>query len=301
MKWLYFLLLLFPVALANADDSKWQDNSPHSTQFVQVAPDVKLEVLDWGGKGTPIIYLAGLGLNAHSFDGIAPSLTANNRVLAITRRGHGNSSWPKNGYDYGTLSNDIIAVLDQLKINKAILAGHSSGGLEITKIATNHPKRVTGLIYIDAIADYTYFTDSCKESPKLRQAIYEKMPDYPAFENTQLMRNDKRSLVPFASPESFGKILKHDHVPNYTKIKVPAVAISYVPQEIEEMLLGTSKASHDCIRDLQRMTYSGINIFVSQMTFGKVVAIQDSNHVMQLVTPDKVITAIQKWLAETYR
>ncbi len=41
------------------------DPSPHTVQFVTVEPDVKLEVLDWGGAGRPLVFLAGLGNTAH--------------------------------------------------------------------------------------------------------------------------------------------------------------------------------------------------------------------------------------------
>src|SRR5688572_1689016 len=52
-------------------ESSWQDTSSHKVQFVTVDKDVKLEVLDWGGSGRPIILLAGLGNTAHIFDGFA--------------------------------------------------------------------------------------------------------------------------------------------------------------------------------------------------------------------------------------
>lgn len=60
------------------------DKSPHTSQFVTVAPEVKLEVLDWGGTGRPIVLLAGLGNDAHVFDNFAPSLTTNYHVYGIT-------------------------------------------------------------------------------------------------------------------------------------------------------------------------------------------------------------------------
>lgn len=40
------------------------------TQFVEVQPDVKLEVLDWGGTGRNLVLFAGLGNTAHVFDSL---------------------------------------------------------------------------------------------------------------------------------------------------------------------------------------------------------------------------------------
>ena len=53
-----------------------RDTTPHTTQFVQVAPGVRLEVVDWGGEHKPqtMVLLTGLGDNAHVYDGFAQQL-----------------------------------------------------------------------------------------------------------------------------------------------------------------------------------------------------------------------------------
>ena len=63
------------------------DHSPHTVQFVTVEQGVKLEVLDWGGYGAPLIFLAGTGNTAHNFDNFAPQFTSQHHVYGITRRG----------------------------------------------------------------------------------------------------------------------------------------------------------------------------------------------------------------------
>ena len=65
----------------------WTDPSPHRVQFDTVAAGVRLEVLDWGGNGTPLVFLSGLQDVAHGFDDFAPRFTDRFHVLAITRRG----------------------------------------------------------------------------------------------------------------------------------------------------------------------------------------------------------------------
>ena len=45
-------------------------------KFIPVEKNVKLEVLDWGGSGKPLVLLAGLGNSGHIFDRFAPKLTA---------------------------------------------------------------------------------------------------------------------------------------------------------------------------------------------------------------------------------
>ena len=62
--------------MAGAQPPAWTDRSPHRVQFVDVDEGVRLEVLDWGGAGRPVVWLAGSGNTAHVFDNMAPKLTA---------------------------------------------------------------------------------------------------------------------------------------------------------------------------------------------------------------------------------
>jgi non-heme chloroperoxidase len=102
------------------------DVSPHTVQFVTVEPGVRLEVLDWGGSGRSLIFLAGAGDTAHSFDGFAPKFTGQNHVYGITRRGFGASSKPApaNGnYSADHLGDDVLAVMRALGIDRPVLVG----------------------------------------------------------------------------------------------------------------------------------------------------------------------------------
>ena len=79
---------------------------------------VSLEVLDWGGSGPPIIFLAGGGSSTpHDFDEFAPRFTNRHRVIGITRRGNGGSSAqrPQSFDDY---VDDVVAVLDAFQKNR---------------------------------------------------------------------------------------------------------------------------------------------------------------------------------------
>lgn len=127
-------------------ETAWTDPSPHEVQFVSVDKDVRLEVLDWGGSGRPIVLVPGLGNTAHVFDVFAPKLTAQYHVYGITRRGFGASSAPASGYEADRLGDDVLAVLDALKISRPVLAGHSLGGEELSSVGSRHPERVAGLM-----------------------------------------------------------------------------------------------------------------------------------------------------------
>lgn len=134
------------------------DPSPHKSHFVTVDQGVKLEVLDWGGKGPPLVFLTGLGNTAHVFDAFAPKFIGKHHVYAITRRGYGASSAPppsdEAGYDADRLGDDVLAVMAALKIDRPVLAGHSIGGQELSSVGTRHPEKIAGLIYLDAAYPY---------------------------------------------------------------------------------------------------------------------------------------------------
>jgi len=137
-----------------------KDSSPHTVQFVTVDKDVKLEVLDWGGTGRPLALLAGLGDDAHIFDKFATTLTGSYHVYAITRRGFGASSRPAvegGNYEADRLGDDVLAVMEALKLNRPVLVGHSVGGEELSSIGSRHPEKVAGLVYLDAGYAYAFY------------------------------------------------------------------------------------------------------------------------------------------------
>jgi pimeloyl-ACP methyl ester carboxylesterase len=85
-----------------------------------VENNVKLEVLDWGGSGRPMVLLTGYGNDARVYDQFAPKLTGAYHFYGITRRGFGASrilTATGNAYDADRLGDDVLAVIDSLKLN----------------------------------------------------------------------------------------------------------------------------------------------------------------------------------------
>jgi len=128
------------------------DKSPHKSDFVNVN-GINLHYLDWGGEGDVLLFLAGMGCNAHIFDDFAPRFTDKFHVMALTRRGHGESDHPETGYDIDTLTEDIHQFLNALGIKKGSLAGHSMASIELSHFAALYPKQVLKLVFLDAAYD----------------------------------------------------------------------------------------------------------------------------------------------------
>ncbi|MGD9902528.1 MAG: alpha/beta fold hydrolase [Vicinamibacterales bacterium] len=141
----------------------WRDPSPHQVRRVTVDGSVRLEVLDWGGSGPPLVLL-GCYLSAHAYDDIAPKLTDQFHVVGITRRGIGGSDQPADGYSVQRSSDDLLGALDRLGLAKVVLLGTSCAGQVQTLFASQHAERVSGLVYLDGASDPTT-TASAYEPP----------------------------------------------------------------------------------------------------------------------------------------
>src|ERR1700675_1862012 len=127
---------LIPVlmVLAPGCAQGWHDPSRHNVQFISVEDGVRLEVLDWGGTGRPVVLLAGLGFTAHVFDGFAEKLTDSYHVYGITRRGYGASSQAASGYTGQRRTEDDLRVFDALKLLTPVIVGHSVAGDELSQL-----------------------------------------------------------------------------------------------------------------------------------------------------------------------
>lgn len=133
-------------------DSQSMDKSLQKSDFVNVN-GLRLHYLDWGGHGPVLLFLAGMGCSAYIFGRFAPRFTNRFHVLALDRRGHGDSDYPETGYDADTLTEDLRQFLDALKIDKVILAGHSMAYIELCHFTALYPERVLKLVFLDAAYD----------------------------------------------------------------------------------------------------------------------------------------------------
>ena len=273
----------------------WTHSSPHEVRTIRTAPGVDLEVLDWGGNGLPLVLVHGLNMNAHTFDDFAPRFTDEHRVVAITRRGHGASSWPDHGYEAVRLARDLEAVLDSLGLSDpVILAGHSAGAIEITRIAVDHPERVAGLIYIDAAYENRQMgqrLSTCPQDPSLMDAFNALMPEL--YHRTQT----DSTGASLASPDVFGLMSPAVSQPfDYGSVDAPSLAVYNVPERVEGIFLYAAEFSSACRTGMQRHIYEGIAQFAAEMQHGTVVTLQDTQHNVHLVSPDELEAIIREWL-----
>ena len=99
--------------------------------------------------------LLGCYLSGYVYDDFAPKLSRQFHVYALTRRGIGASDKPAAGYSVQRSSDDLLAVIDALNLRRGVLLGTSCAGQVQMLFASQHPDRVSGLIYPDGATDPT--------------------------------------------------------------------------------------------------------------------------------------------------
>ena len=218
-----FAALTLSLAAATLPGQQPEPHRPPKIQFIEVEPGVRLEVVDWGGSGRSIVLLAGGGETAHVYDQLAPKLTSEYHLLGITRRGFGASSKPKTGYTTERLANDVLRVLDALKLERPVLVGQSVAGEELSSIGARYSDRIAALIYLEAAWDRTYVLPQDNK----RSADFDKV-GIPA--------------QPKPNPERFDPmdaIRAGVEKPDYAHIRVPALALYGAPRTWRELVPGS--------------------------------------------------------------
>jgi pimeloyl-ACP methyl ester carboxylesterase len=101
------------------------------------------------GDRRAIVLLHGLASNRRWWLLVAPLLAARYRVIALDQRGHGESDKPDGGYDFESVVGDLAAFIDELSLERPVIAGHSWGGNVAIEYAATHPDAVAGVVLVD--------------------------------------------------------------------------------------------------------------------------------------------------------
>jgi pimeloyl-ACP methyl ester carboxylesterase len=223
-----------------------------------IAKGVRLEVLDWGGNGPPLLFLSGWGNTAHVFDVLAPKFTGKHHVYGVTRRGFGLStaSAPtRENFNADRLGDDVLAAMTLLKLDRPVLIGHSVAGQELSSIGTRAPKSVAGLIYLDAAFSIAFYNVSGGNTAQLEigtmREELEKLPKGYSESAEQLkkvlilipilQRSLERDLATVEGLPEHKSSTYYDQVSDvmaesrrkYTNIKPPFLAIIASPRRCE--------------------------------------------------------------------
>lgn len=206
---------------------------------VQLRNQVEISYVEQGAlDGIPVLFLHGLGDSWRSYEPVLEYLPLTVRALALSQRGHGDSSKPADGYRIGNFVEDLSAFLDALSIEAAVLIGHSSHGLVSEKFAIDHSDRILGLILIGTpvtlrghagaqeLFDRTISTLTDPLDPSFARDFADSTLARPLAPRFLEMTREETMKVPArVFKELFKDLLETDLRPELNRIRTPALLI----------------------------------------------------------------------------
>lgn len=124
-----------------------------TTFEIETAPGITLSGAERKASDAPtVILLHGYSDSWRSYQPLVAALSPAIRVVAVSLRGHGDSTKPADGYAIADLAGDLPALMDQCGVARATIVGHSMGSMVAARLALDHPERVESLVLLGALA-----------------------------------------------------------------------------------------------------------------------------------------------------
>jgi non-heme chloroperoxidase len=312
---------LFGQPKASPAADAWRDSAPHKVGYVQISTSVRLHYLDFGGTGQPIVMLAGIGNTAHAFDTFAPSFTDRFHVIAITRRGFGESTHPTTGYETPELVEDLRTAIDKLHLGRVILIGHSIASEEMTRFAATYPDRVAKLVYLDAAYDRVAADSMLSE-------IFPVLPDVPlrpqptaadtvtAAAYVAFVHRTRGVDIPEADIRTryrydgwneeitFAYQAMSSEHPRYREVRAPALAIYAVTDTVSQLEpwqradIARTAGQQELIRGTESVLRKLRSQFRNEVAHGYVLEIHGAHHWIFLSHHDQVVAAVRRFVLQ---
>lgn len=146
---------------------------------------IELHYLDWPGGDPPVLLLHPNRTNARVWDYVVEHSTLALRFLAPDQRGHGLSDYPETGYGYDDYIADLLALLDELGVQRAHVVGAATGGNVALLLASDHERRVESLTVIDP---------GLSLDPAINRSVQEQIANEHTFDSLE----DARARMPFS-------------------------------------------------------------------------------------------------------
>lgn len=194
---------------------------------------IQIQLAVWEGKGKTILGLHGITANCRSWDGLASVLAPRHQVIAMDLRGRGFSDKPPSGYSIENHIRDILALLNELQINKAVLMGHSLGAFIALAFTAQYPQRTDRLILVDGGGRLSE-TQSAKVFAAIKPALDRLGQVFPTAEAYLSRMKEAPYLQPW-----------NDFLETYVRYEIEecpgGVRVNIQPEHIQEEALNLGK------------------------------------------------------------
>lgn len=136
------------------------------------------------GKGSPVVFLHGGLANTDYWGNQVPAVAAHHTVILIDSRGHGRSTRNSSPYGYDLMADDVVALLDVLKIPKADIVGWSDGGILGIDLALRHKDRVGKVFAFAANTKTSGVKEGVEKNPTFASYIERAGHEYQSHSET---------------------------------------------------------------------------------------------------------------------
>ena len=166
---------------------------------------IRMHYLEWGEpNGVPLVWAHGSASSGYELRAVAPQLVqAGYRVLAVDYRGHGQT--PVTDYDFGLphLADDLIGLLDSLRIPAAVFGGAGKGGFVAASVYDHYPNRVLGLLMADGGTWSRQWVFDRQTSDELRRSLSDPVPVITGASEFEVFRQVVGNIPPGDLPMDY--------------------------------------------------------------------------------------------------
>ena len=168
---LFFLVLAMPLHTAMAAE-RWEALPPTPAPVAGLQTGhaelngIRLFYAEIG-QGSPVVVLHGGLANSDYLGNQVLALAGHHRVVVVDSRGHGRSTRNDQPFGYDLMTDDVVALLDRLKIQKADIVGWSDGAIIGLDMAMRHPDRVGRIFAFGANTQTSGLKDGFDKIPCL--------------------------------------------------------------------------------------------------------------------------------------
>ncbi|KAF3386983.1 3-oxoadipate enol-lactonase 2 [Penicillium rolfsii] len=185
-------------------------------------------------SGLTIIFVHGLGSSQNYYFPVLPHLKEH-RCITLDTYGAARSLYTHQPVSIPIIADDVIGVLDALKVDKAVVVGHSMGGSVVIELAARYPHRVLGVVSIGP----THPSEMLSSAMQTRveavrnegmERIANTVPSAAVgSRSTSLQRAFIRELLLGQDPEGYVALcaaIANAQVPNYAAVQAPFLLIA---------------------------------------------------------------------------
>jgi non-heme chloroperoxidase len=228
-----------------------------SEATVTLESGLRLSCAHQGARSDPVVVmLPGPTDSWRSYQPILDRLPPDLRAIAVSQRGHGDSDKPQVGFSVEDFAADVVALLDVLVVERAVLAGHSGACLAARRVAVDHPERVAGLLLeaspttLRGHAGFNEFYDSVVSglhdpisADFARSFVLDTSSDHVAPQLLEQLVDELLKVPARVWRAMFTDLLHYDDMADLKRITAPTLLVwgdsdPLVPRDMQDQLVG---------------------------------------------------------------